>query len=481
MHLPARTPGSDELSQNLAEFSITLTNFRIPKRSNEVTNLGTTPSPRNTGSAGSDVEKVIVDCQKHKQEPVCWLLDAIHTWARHARDVGKGGKEGEGLVPAGKLAQAPSLRSALYLFRTLLERIVNAPLEPVLAVARVLATGAANDSTRYWMPDHVVKMWSAVFRTSRSIFENCDTNMLIEATLLNEVLPYYALKQRRQDLGFEGPDLEVKKRKDILEWSQAYIKSDIMQVGDSGSKFLVRSKSDPSRVYEVDIDTYTCTCIDYPLICFCKHICAVQRLFDEPGNPPDGARASPKVPSLTLSLPPQDRLESNVPQDFSGLKPNVCTVIAEKLERLAARLRRPCKNDSEIPALGDLELALDSMLLVTETGAVLPAAQHFAPVVKETARSTMMPAVKTRCPRVGDPAYGAGVRSGGKAKKEHQKKSKVNEVPLTVPPASTSAPPAPIPVPPAPILAPTPHQPFPPPAYPFTYYHPVPYIYPTAS
>ncbi|KAJ7290633.1 hypothetical protein C8J57DRAFT_973202, partial [Mycena rebaudengoi] len=93
---------------------------------------------------------------------------------------------------------------------------------------------------RYWMPEHVVKMWSAVFRTSRSIFEDCDTNMLIEAwhsvlkgkflhgkrnrrldhlisTLLNYVLPYYALKQPRQDLGFEGPDLEVEKRKNILK------------------------------------------------------------------------------------------------------------------------------------------------------------------------------------------------------------------------------------------------------------------------
>ncbi|KAJ7468310.1 hypothetical protein B0H11DRAFT_1645644, partial [Mycena galericulata] len=94
----------------------------------------------------------------------------------------------------------------------------------------------------YWMREDVVKMWSAVFRTSRSIFENCNTNMLIEAwhsvlkgkflhgkrnrrldhliwTLLEAVLPYYALKQRRQDLGFEGPDLELKKRQDILERS----------------------------------------------------------------------------------------------------------------------------------------------------------------------------------------------------------------------------------------------------------------------
>ncbi|KAJ7511852.1 hypothetical protein B0H11DRAFT_1653261, partial [Mycena galericulata] len=94
----------------------------------------------------------------------------------------------------------------------------------------------------YWMTDKVVRMWSAVYRTSRNIFEACDTNMLIEvwhhvlkgkflhgkrnrrldhllSTLLDEVLPYYALKQCRQQLGFEGPDIEVKKRQDIIKRS----------------------------------------------------------------------------------------------------------------------------------------------------------------------------------------------------------------------------------------------------------------------
>jgi hypothetical protein len=46
-------------------------------------------------------------------------------------------------------------------------------------------------------------------------------------TLVNEVLPYYALKQRRQELGFEGVDIEVKKRQDILKRSKVYKKEDI--------------------------------------------------------------------------------------------------------------------------------------------------------------------------------------------------------------------------------------------------------------
>ncbi|KAJ7322986.1 hypothetical protein DFH08DRAFT_635487, partial [Mycena albidolilacea] len=88
------------------------------------------------------------------------------------------------------------------------------------------------------MKDEVVAMWSTVYRGSRSIFEMCDTNMLVEAwhhvlkwkfllgkrnrridhlvhTLVERVVPYYALKQQRQDLNFEGPDIEIKKRIDI--------------------------------------------------------------------------------------------------------------------------------------------------------------------------------------------------------------------------------------------------------------------------
>ncbi|KAJ7618887.1 hypothetical protein DFH06DRAFT_909829, partial [Mycena polygramma] len=94
----------------------------------------------------------------------------------------------------------------------------------------------------YWMKDRVVRMWSGVYRKDRSIFSLSDTNMLVEAwhhvlkgkfllgkrnrrldhllyTLMKEVLPYFALKQRRQDIGFEGVDIEVRKRQDIVKRS----------------------------------------------------------------------------------------------------------------------------------------------------------------------------------------------------------------------------------------------------------------------
>ncbi|KAF7372423.1 SWIM-type domain-containing protein [Mycena venus] len=320
---------------------------------------------------------------------------------------------------------------------------------------------------RYWMPEHVVRMWSAVFRTGRSIFEDCDTNMLIEAwhsvlkgtflhgkrnrrldhlisTLINDVLPYYALKQRRQDLGFEGPDLELKKRQDILRRSQLYTKSDIIQVEGSDSKYLVQSQSNPSQVYEVDIDTYTVSSTSLaplPMACGQAPTC------------------------LAFLLPPPLAQPSNVPDGFSGPKPHALIVIAEKLERLAARLRRPCKNDETNPTLAVLEDTLDTMLLATDTSCVLPAAQHFAPAVKDNARSAMMPGIKTKRTRAGDKAYGAGASSGSKAKKVSTRSKAtathpVPSIPSTIPPTTL------------PQLQP--------PSYPFAYYSPAPANYPPA-
>ncbi|KAE9388670.1 hypothetical protein BT96DRAFT_796534, partial [Gymnopus androsaceus JB14] len=97
------------------------------------------------------------------------------------------------------------------------------------------------------------KMWSAIHRVDRSIFEESDTNMLIEAwhhvlkgkflkgkrnrcfdhllhVLTEEVIPYYLMKQTHQDLGFEGDDLEVKKRKQVLATSRKQYSLDDIKV-----------------------------------------------------------------------------------------------------------------------------------------------------------------------------------------------------------------------------------------------------------
>jgi hypothetical protein len=175
-----------------------------------------------------------------------------------------------------------------------------------------------------------------------------------------------------------------------------YTHNDIVALGDG--RYLVQSQADPLKTYEVDLETYTCNCLDYPLIEFCKHICAVQTLFQEEH---EDAPNTPEVPSLPL-LPPELPLPSKAapPLDANITMTQPATrisAIVEKLERVAARLRRPRKTAVPNDALATLSTALDSMLLATDDSRVLPSAQHLAPVVKDaTARQSMMPKVKTK-------------------------------------------------------------------------------------
>jgi hypothetical protein len=46
-------------------------------------------------------------------------------------------------------------------------------------------------------------------------------------TLVERVVPYYALKQRRQDSNFEGPDIETQKRMAILKRAKNYTENQI--------------------------------------------------------------------------------------------------------------------------------------------------------------------------------------------------------------------------------------------------------------
>ncbi|KAK7034929.1 hypothetical protein R3P38DRAFT_2518623 [Favolaschia claudopus] len=259
---------------------------------------------------------------------------------------------------------------------------------------------------KHWMSERVVAMWSAVHRACRTIFEQCDTNMPIEAwhhvlkdkflhgkrnrrldhllhILVHAVLPYYALKQRRQDLGLEGPDAEVQKRRDIEIRGATYTADDIALIEEDGV-FKVTSQSDPSRAYDVDLKGYTCTCFDFPGISFCKHLCAVQRIFGKDfhdhldNNDPHTARpAITQVRSLlTVADPDPDAMErTGAPmQNLAG--------IADEVERLAARLRLPPTTQILDDAIASLQSSRGAMFLATDDVSILPSKQRLAPVVK---------------------------------------------------------------------------------------------------
>ena len=185
--------------------------------------------------------------------------------------------------------------------------------------------------------------------------------------------------------------------------------------------------------YEVDIPAYTCTCFDFPLINYCKHICAVQHWSPEVVE--QRLISSPEI--HTLSSPDADSSESVNTTDAGGVVLSVtdhtsCTGnslvpisesfrLARKLETLAGRLRQS-STAPPVSVLG-LKKDLDTALVDVFSGLLLPQVVRIPPNIKcwtET-QAVMMPAKKGRRKRAGDDAYGAGENSGKKAKKAKAK------------------------------------------------------------
>ncbi|KAE9385950.1 hypothetical protein BT96DRAFT_840005 [Gymnopus androsaceus JB14] len=145
----------------------------------------------------------------------------------------------------------------------------------------------------YWLTDSFLPMWSAAYRTKHSIFQDINTNMITEV--------YHHCK--RQDFGFKGLSIEVWKHKDVILHSQSIMLNDI-EAGNKHHTFSIISCSQPGVAYTVDMIAYTCNCPDFPLINFCKHVCAFQCLFPRAGDADSigdtSTIATPPLPALSM-------------------------------------------------------------------------------------------------------------------------------------------------------------------------------------
>ncbi|KAJ7033912.1 hypothetical protein C8F04DRAFT_1103184, partial [Mycena alexandri] len=135
-------------------------------------------------------------------------------------------------------------------------------------------------------------------------------------------------------MGFEGPDLAFKHRLAVTKRADLIPRSAIQLDPETG-KYIVRSQSDNEIFYEVDLDAYDCTCLSFPLIRFCKHICAVQHHFPE---------AKMQIPVTALIIPensePDDELDND--SEAASMVPTPQEVQAEtdqqSIDALAHRL-----------------------------------------------------------------------------------------------------------------------------------------------
>ncbi|KAJ7767491.1 hypothetical protein DFH07DRAFT_736904, partial [Mycena maculata] len=191
---------------------------------------------------------------------------------------------------------------------------------------------------KYWLGDKWVPLWSGVYCQDRTVYEEGDTNMLVEAwhhilktihmngmrnrrvnqlihTLLNITLPHYIAIHRAQQFGFQGPDLGLQAHNEIHKRARTITSESIEEI-ESGRIFTVKSQSTPGRQYTVDLETYTCEpCPSFPRISFCKHICAVEdhfpdlvvpRSFTPPSQPWDDVNVvSPTINPVTVTPSPR--------------------------------------------------------------------------------------------------------------------------------------------------------------------------------
>jgi hypothetical protein len=160
-------------------------------------------------------------------------------------------------------------------------------------------------------------MWALSNRTDRTLLEEGDTNMLIEAlvivfvinvsfadfisryhhvlkthwldgkrnrridhiiaTLVDGMVPYYEARHERQSVGVEGADLVERRRREILASAESISRDSIQQFDDS--QFHVASASRPGDFYAIDLARQSCNCKDFHRIKFCKHLAAVKAYF----------------------------------------------------------------------------------------------------------------------------------------------------------------------------------------------------------
>ncbi|KZP16246.1 hypothetical protein FIBSPDRAFT_958125 [Athelia psychrophila] len=275
---------------------------------------------------------------------------------------------------------------------------------------------------KYWLP--VCHLWSAANHQNHTIFEEGDTNMLVEAW--HHILKGKMLEGKRNRhidhliyiLVLEGPDLEVKHRQEIEARAQT-IPHDSVNELEEGQLYQVLSQSHANCQYTVDIKLYTCDCAAFPSIAFCKHIQAVQLFFHEtvtilpfisilPQQPPHGNHPTPSYYS-----------SAQPPAQISDMS-RMITGIQEKVLLLSHHAQRASSSTTIGQSLHDLNHTLNQVLVEypSERPVILSAKSEITPNQHswpETA-TVMGARPKGKRKRMHTDVYAGGERNGKKAK-----------------------------------------------------------------
>lgn len=248
-------------------------------------------------------------------------------------------------------------------------------------------------------------------------------------TLIKVAMPYYFSKYVRRQCGFEGNDLEGRKRAEVEISAQMISKESIVQLGSE--KYLVQSQSSDGVSYEVDFGIYNCTCPDFSQISYCKHICAVEQHFDissrddddqvgdqgdinieNGGDIPHGGESSSSSLATTSTTPTASSSDGQLQSS------TLSRIIQDATSLLALSRSGTIFDDVHLMKLCDV---LSELQRNIRGATILPPSQRLPPNKKtktETweAYGKKMPAIKTGKKRLHDDPYSGGERSGKLAK-----------------------------------------------------------------
>lgn len=136
-------------------------------------------------------------------------------------------------------------------------------------------------------------------------------------TLVVILLPSYANRHDRQELGFDGPDLANKRRQEILTRTPEIKAESIRNLGDD--QFSIQSATHSSRLYSMELGAQSCDCPDWPRVQFCKHVAAVAHHF---GN------SDQQIEAISQTVKPIREVSLGAQSDGSSATSIVENVIA---------------------------------------------------------------------------------------------------------------------------------------------------------
>jgi hypothetical protein len=186
--------------------------------------------------------------------------------------------------------------------------------------------------------------------------------------LVNDMLPAYEERHKRQMLGMQGPDLAEKRRKEILARAPETPLEWIKEIGQS--RFEVQSTSSEKK-YEVNLLTCTCTCSDFPCIQLCKHIAATKHFF--------GGELGPQAPDSTSE---PDMPKSPVPQNGTKPRASVISVVNDVI-RFAQEILEIVPADPDPETAKSIQMARSQLnavqLSMNDNASRLPGKEQIAP------------------------------------------------------------------------------------------------------